>query len=125
MRRLEQTSGPWVGWWRQRKVRGSMRLALRFAKGKVEGEGEDLVGPFTIAGVYDAGGGVGFSKRYPTHIVDYEGKWDGAMIHGKWQLIEDNMRDRGQFELWPEDEVAELNLESIFQTQVKALPSQA
>jgi hypothetical protein len=89
-----------------------MRLRLDFANGVISGGGADVVGPFTISGAYGAET-ADFTKKYPRHSVKYEGKWDGQVLFGTWVIR--SIRDRGEFEIWPEDE--ELQLEVLAQEE--------
>jgi hypothetical protein len=94
-------TGPWTGFWLQREIAGRqmMRLHLAFADGKVTGA--DMVGKFTITGAYElVGGQCRFSKVYPTHIVEYDGKneGDGNWLWGLWTI---RAFDKGGFHIWP------------------------
>lgn len=74
-------SGRWDGFWVQEGWgRQSMTpFALRFANGKVSGEGCDVVGRFTFSGTYDEfTGAVRMVKQYlGKHMVLYVGQPDG------------------------------------------------
>jgi hypothetical protein len=101
-------SGPWVGFWLQRRVPGRqwMRdLNLRFAAAKVEGSGADRVGPFAVTGAYDTDSGrVRLVKHYlSAHSLTYEGQnqGDGQWLWGVWTLREPQLFDRGGFHIWP------------------------
>ena len=44
------------------------------SEGRVLGQGNDDIGPFTMAGTYDNGGSIRFVKQYVgKHAVEYEG----------------------------------------------------
>ena len=117
MRELRSLSGPWVGFWVQDLQRGEMRLTLRFGESSVQGEGSDRVGSFTVSGHHAASGVVGFAKVYPSHRVDYEGTWDGAMIAGRWRIGVRRAFDEGEFEIWPEqDDLAVERMEAALAT---------
>lgn len=105
MRDLSQLSGPWVGFWVQRGLRGSMGLALTFANGLITGTGSDLIGAFRLNGSYTADGDVSLLKTYAWHVVEYKGKWDGQMIAGIWRI---KYEGSGAFEIWPESESSTL-----------------
>jgi hypothetical protein len=82
-----------------------MGLRLNFTAGRVTGGGHDLIGPFRIRGAYsDFDGSVSFVKRYVSHPVDYQGKWDGQMIYGTWTIENWLFEDEGEFEIWPDRE---------------------
>jgi hypothetical protein len=95
-----------------------MRLTLRFHDGQIEGDGNDRVGAFRIRGEYTAEGEVGFVKRYVLHPVEYEGKWDGQMIFGKWNIFR---AESGEFEIWPEGEEPEEVREEERQSDAREL----
>lgn len=85
-------SGEWKGFWDQaifgrQEMRG---LVLRFAGGAVEGEGRDVIGPFTFCGRYDGQGHVTLVKQYlGRHEVLYQGRYDGeGTIFGQWSIDE-------------------------------------
>ena len=84
-------SGRWEGFWQQEGYgRQSMAaFSLRFAGGKVAGEGTDVIGPFAFAGEYDeTTGRVLMVKQYVRrHRVVYDGRPDGeGCIGGTWTL---------------------------------------
>jgi hypothetical protein len=96
-------SGRWDGFWVQRGFgRQSMTpFSLRFADGKVSGEGRDMVGRFTFSGIYDlTTGEVRLVKQYVgKHMVLYVGQPDGeGSIAGAWSL---GNGDSGSFLLRP------------------------
>lgn len=116
MRALCELSGPWVGFWIQGSIRGSMGLALKFSKGKISGRGSDLVGKFHLIGTYTTEGRVFMAKTYVWHGVIYNGAWDGQMICGAWRIPGE---DSGEFEIWPESdryEVAEIESSEVRET---------
>jgi hypothetical protein len=65
-------------------------LLLRFHEGRIEGEGRDIVGPFTFTGEYDENGVVRMVKQYHGrrhHQVVYVGTYDGeGTIFGEWRI---------------------------------------
>lgn len=85
-------SGTWRGYWDQsiygRQPMGP--LVLRFHAGRIEGEGRDIIGPFTFAGEYDEHGAVRMVKQYHgrlNHQVFYHGTYDGeGTIFGEWRI---------------------------------------
>lgn len=95
-------SGRWRGYWEQ-TVWGRQpmeNLNLRFQDGTIEGEGTDVIGSFVFHGGYDEQGSVWLTKAYPSHIVMYQGTWDGeGTIYGMWSIGEFH---RGPFALSPE-----------------------
>lgn len=83
-------SGTWRGYWEQqlwgRQPMGP--LVLRFADGRIEGEGRDVIGPFVFEGEYDAQGAIRMVKQYlGRHQVIYTGTYDGeGTIFGRWSI---------------------------------------
>jgi hypothetical protein len=83
-------SGTWRGYWDQtafgRQPMGP--LLLRFNAGRIEGEGRDIIGPFTFAGEFDDHGAIRMVKQYlGRHQVFYEGVYDGeGTIFGEWRI---------------------------------------
>ncbi len=80
-------AGRWRGWWESANMgRRTMRLTLRLADGRIDGEGDDCIGPFTFQGRYDAQGNVSMIKQYiGKHRLRYEGTYDGeGTIFGQW-----------------------------------------
>jgi hypothetical protein len=83
-------SGTWRGYWEQevwgRQPMGP--LVLRFVDGRIEGEGRDVVGPFTFEGDYDERGTIRMVKQYlGRHRVLYQGTYDGeGTIFGRWSI---------------------------------------
>jgi hypothetical protein len=65
-------------------------LVLRFHNGRIDGEGRDIIGPFTFTGEYDESGAVRMVKQYHggrTHRVFYQGIYDGeGTIFGEWRI---------------------------------------
>ena len=96
-------SGRWDGFWVQR-LWGRQAMTpffLRFADGKVSGEGRDMVGRFTFSGSYDeTTGAVRMVKQYiGKHQVLYVGQPDGeGSIQGTWFI---GNLDSGSFLLRP------------------------
>jgi hypothetical protein len=95
-------SGPWTGFFLDRRVPGrhQMELRLTFADGRMTGEGRDRVGTFAVDGVYSpADGRCAFTKQYvKRHAVHYAGYNEGKGIWGTWKLSDDT----GGFHIWPE-----------------------
>lgn len=89
--------GRWRGYWEQITWgRQPMRLTLRLGDGEVDGEGDDIIGPFTFQGQYDTHGHVTMTKQYiGRHQVLYDGTYDGeGTIFGTWSI---GTRWRGPF----------------------------
>lgn len=91
-------SGMWHGFWEQEGWgRQPMRaFELHFSGTAIRGQGEDVIGRFTIAGTVDRrNGSVSFIKQYlGRHQVEYVGQPDGeGCIGGKWTV-------RGVIETW-------------------------
>lgn len=80
-----------------------MRLSLNFSAGRIRGNGSDENGAFDVIGEY-AGEIARLAKSYGSHIVRYDGRWDGASIAGPWTIHYGGFVDRGEFEMWPERE---------------------
>ncbi|CAF1131186.1 unnamed protein product [Adineta steineri] len=61
-------------------------------EGRVSGQGNDAIGPFTMAGNYDNEGKVSFTKQYVgQHAVEYDGNiycdnLGGFQIKGNWSI---------------------------------------
>jgi hypothetical protein len=96
-------SGRWRGYWEQVYWgRQAMHdLVLRFSAGRIEGQGVDVIGPFTFRGEYDEAGCVVLIKQYHRrHQVLYRGNYDGeGTICGEWSIGE---TWRGPFALSPD-----------------------
>lgn len=90
-----------------------MRLSLSFVSGQVSGEGVDDTGPFNVTGSY-FGEGASLVKRYSTHGIHYDGKWDGSMLYGPWNQVGSTW-NKGVFEMWPEGE--DMAIESLFEQE--------
>lgn len=76
-------------------------FSLRFAAGRIGGEGRDVVGRFTFAGTCDEQTGeVRLLKQYlGRHQVLYLGQSDGeGSIHGTWHIGE---HESGSFRMRP------------------------
>ncbi|MBI5368679.1 MAG: hypothetical protein HZA54_16710 [Planctomycetes bacterium] len=95
-------SGPWVGFYTYRSIQGKHRmdLSLRFAAGRLSGDGTDPVGFFVLSGRYDrATLDVRWTKTYPgRHQVYYRGFREGRGIWGTWEIAPDT---KGGFMIWP------------------------
>ena len=85
-------------------------MRLHFAGGRIDGSGMDETGRFTMTGSYDEANRVRIAKRYATHLVRYQGSWDGAMISGKWTILQGLFLDGGPFEMWPESDEEDLRI---------------
>lgn len=87
-------SGAWHGFWVQDYYgrQPMTEFQLRFEAGEIEGEGRDVIGPFTFEGAYDVKTGeVVMKKHYiERHDVFYRGRPDGeGCITGTWRIGED------------------------------------
>jgi hypothetical protein len=94
-------SGPWTGFFLDRRVPGrhQMELRLTFADGRMSGDGRDRSGTFTVDGVYSrTDGKCAFTKQYREHAIDYAGYNEGKGIWGTWKLSDLT----GGFHIWPE-----------------------
>jgi hypothetical protein len=88
-------------------------LSLRFADGRIEGDGEDCIGRFTFRGSYTDAGAVRMVKQYVgRHAVVYDGRVDGeGVVVGRWSIASNWT---GPFGLMPVIEsVAELPILAI------------
>lgn len=97
-------SGNWTGFYVEshRPNPGWMHLFLHCTEaGKLQGEGVDYVGPWTLQGTYTAATKVcEWTKSYVgKHRVHYRGLLSDDGIRGAWQ-IEPFLR--GEFHIWPE-----------------------
>ncbi|MDY3558885.1 hypothetical protein R5W23_006061 [Gemmata sp. JC673] len=81
-------SGRWKGFWEAAGWgrRWMDELTLRFAGGRIEGEGWDCVGRFTFGGTYTDAGELSLMKQYiGQHAIRYEGRVDGeGAVIGRW-----------------------------------------
>jgi hypothetical protein len=102
-------SGPWTGFFLQRELpdgRYQMELILTFCRGRITGEGRDLVGAFVVDGSYSLPEGkCRWTKRYlGKHDVYYQGFNEGKGIWGTWEIPPRGAfaRLHGGFHIWPE-----------------------
>lgn len=102
-------SGKWVGFWTQTfPIIGRLQqeMILTFHRGKIEGEGRDMVGKFHIRGFYSIEDGkCRWTKRYVgRHDVFYQGFNEGKGIWGVWEIpaTELSLHLKGGFHIWPE-----------------------
>lgn len=97
-------SGPWVGFFLDRRMPGKhkMELRLSFHEGLMRGDGADRIGKFLVRGGYETSTGKAWwSKRYVgAHDVSYSGYNEGKGIWGVWEMP--NYGLRGGFHIWPE-----------------------
>lgn len=96
-------SGEWEGFYTYAfgsdAYRNMMSFALTFKNGKVSGSGVDNVSRFIWRGSYDTEKlRCWMQKRYPSHIVVYDGYVDQNGIWGTWEIPP---HDRGGFHIWP------------------------
>ena len=98
----EFPSGPWVGFYTYSGAHDKHRmdLGLTFASGRISGGGNDDIGPFIIAGRFDAANGeCHWTKTYVgAHDVFYCGFRENKSIWGTWEILSDA---RGGFHIWP------------------------
>eukprot|EP00735_Rhodelphis_limneticus_P000311 TRINITY_DN1048_c0_g1::TRINITY_DN1048_c0_g1_i1::g.29949::m.29949 TRINITY_DN1048_c0_g1::TRINITY_DN1048_c0_g1_i1::g.29949 ORF type:complete len:672 (+),score=240.25,TIR_2/PF13676.1/5.7e-06,TIR_2/PF13676.1/0.0017,TIR_2/PF13676.1/3.3e-16,TIR/PF01582.15/3,TIR/PF01582.15/5.4e+03,TIR/PF01582.15/0.096,DUF237/PF03072.9/8.7,DUF237/PF03072.9/2.9,DUF1863/PF08937.6/4.3e+03,DUF1863/PF08937.6/6.4e+03,DUF1863/PF08937.6/0.11 TRINITY_DN1048_c0_g1_i1:88-2103(+) len=74
--------------------RGDMHFEnLSLVNGRVRGQGDDSVGPFTLCGTYTVEGdtvSMKFEKQYQTYLVNYEGSGEktpeGVVFEGMWNI---------------------------------------
>lgn len=101
-----------------RRISEAIRLTI--GNGEIYGSGDDADGTFTLEGNYE-GDEVVLIRRYTTvtsamgtvgYPYRYLGRWDGAMISGRWAALL-APRLSGPFEMWPEgeEELKELRIE--------------
>ena len=100
-------SGPWTGFFLDRRMRGRQKMELRltFAHGSLTGDGRDRVGQFVIHGRYAVKDGhCHWTKRYlGAHDVFYRGFNEGKGIWGTWEIPpEQGGPVQGGFHIWPE-----------------------
>lgn len=95
---MDGLSGRWRGWFGQAGTHHGMEMVLSEAGGSVVGGGLDAVGPFKIAGSR-LQAVVRWAKSYSTHVVLYDGAFDGHFIRGIWRLPSGTT---GDFCLWPD-----------------------
>ena len=98
----EFPSGPWTGFYTYNGMPEKCRtdMSLGFENGRMTGEGNDSVGPFVIAGSYDAASKeCHWTKGYVgAHDVFYTGFREGKGIWGTWEI---RSTFRGGFHIWP------------------------
>jgi hypothetical protein len=96
-------------------------MSLSFSHGgEIIGSGSDDSGEFDVSGEFEHSDVV-LVKDYKAWDVRYFGTWDGSMISGRWTITSDGFYDAGTFEIWPEVESIELNVESL--TAETSIPS--
>jgi hypothetical protein len=99
-------SGPWTGFFLDRRVPGRhmMELQLTFQNGVMQGEGRDYVGKFLVRGKYQTSDGQCYwTKRYVgKHDIFYRGFNEGKGIWGVWELTFLHLKLQGGFHIWPE-----------------------
>lgn len=99
------------------------RIELAISRSRILGTGDDVDGEFVFDGSYDPGSHkVLLTRRYRMsfrsgaddpglYAFDYEGVWDGSMVHGTW-WERFNETNTGPFEMWPAHEATTItNLE--------------
>ena len=111
----ETSNQRWRGWWEEppRCLKQHMSLNLSVGIG-ITGSGEDYVGPFRIQGSVN-GQVVSFTKRYATHLVQYEGVMvSNKVIRGTWVI---STHWCGSFRIWKEQAIS--HAESVTSTAEK------
>ncbi|KAL5480085.1 hypothetical protein EMCRGX_G023707 [Ephydatia muelleri] len=80
----------WKGFYLYGGEKGEMTFkSLKFTQGKITGEGEDVVGQFTINGDIQPSGELQFVKQYVgQHSVLYKGLRTYDIIRGNWSIPE-------------------------------------
>jgi hypothetical protein len=131
MKDFNSLSGRWTGQSMQEGFRLTERIELRIRKNRFAGHGSDVDGEFLIEGIYDpTTEAVEMVRRYVRaprnpdqegYPFIYEGKWDGALVFGRWYMsTEPQFGD--VFEMWPERE-EEIEERAIrLEVQTLALP---
>jgi hypothetical protein len=106
-------NGEWEGFYNYtfNSSKHTMEMTLNFNNGKVSGNGADDVGVFSFNGNYDQQSHkIYMTKRYATHIVNYDGNIDENGIWGMWNIDE---YCRGGFHIWPKKSKKEDAKESL------------
>ena len=114
MKNFDELSGPWTGLSVQDGLRITERILLTIHKGRISGTGTDKDGHFELTGFYKSRSEEVMLTRCYTHTTepsqegvgipyDYEGKWDGAMVFGRWHPRL-HPAYGGPFEMWPDRE---------------------
>ena len=109
MKSLEETNGPWGGFWTQYGQRGTMKFNMEFRESSIYGSGTDRSGSFNFEGDYSNSDRVNLIKTYdPMSVIAnlacpeirYRGKWNGQYISGTWWQV-GYPNNKGEIELWP------------------------
>jgi hypothetical protein len=96
---------PWSGWYQQ----GASRHPVRFDQfnvdptGRINGQGQDEVGSFSIAGCIYPNACFEFNKTYMgAHTVAYKGNLQSGRLTGRWSLngMSDEFEINYQVEQW-------------------------
>jgi hypothetical protein len=99
-------SGPWTGFFLDRRMPGRhrMELDLKFQEGLLTGDGRDHVGQFLLRGRYELDSGrCHWNKQYiRQHHLFYKGFNEGKGIWGVWEITIAGIVVRGGFHIWPE-----------------------
>jgi hypothetical protein len=114
VKNFNELSGPWTGLSVQDGIRISERIQLTISNGRIVGSGKDKDGEFELSGFYkERNQEVMMTRRYtrttePSQegvgiAYDYDGLWDGAMVHGTWHPRL-HPSYGGPFEMWPDRE---------------------
>lgn len=114
MKDFQALSGPWTGQSVQDGIRIGERILLNIRGSTVSGTGHDKDGDFEIVGNYNPRTlQVTLTRRYTRTVepsqegvgipYDYEGRWDGAMVAGRWHPRAASWYG-GPFEMWPDRE---------------------
>lgn len=89
-----------------------MAFRLRFQGHRIDGDGSDRDGPFTLEGEND-GTDVYLIKAYPWLIVRYDGRWNGSFVAGRSTIGPLAHGECGSFEMWPEAEEQRLEARAL------------
>jgi hypothetical protein len=97
-------SGPWNGFYTYTQGADAdqhpMPCTLEFVEGILSGRGSDDVGVFSLTGFYNTQSMTcQMTKKYASHIVDYQGRIDENGIWGCWTMS----GWKGGFHLWPKE----------------------
>ena len=101
-------SGPWCGHWLQDGISGRMKLDLEFNDGRLQGEGSDPIGPFSMTGWYCVKTGIVTICKHYRYGGDvyYDGNTDPDGIEGRWHIR--RTKQDGDWRIWPEAKGFEL-----------------
>ena len=133
MKNFNELSGPWQGLSVQDGLRISESISLSIRNGHIRGDGCDKDGDFELSGFYQSRNETVMLTRVyslttePSQAgvgiaYDYEGKWDGAMVSGRWHP-RSNPYYGGPFEMWPAREEDQEELRIEFEERFEKAPA--